>query len=172
MTYRAFPPIVTIEPWAEDDLELLRGINAPEMMHHLGGPESEEQVLARHRRYIALNDRDTGRMFRIVAGPDRVSVGSVGYWDHEWDGGIVAEVGWSVLPLYQGNGVAGAAMRLLIAVVRTGCRFEQIHAFPRVENAASNAVCRRLGFTLVGEVDFEYPQGNPIRSHDWRLDLA
>ncbi|MBD0382969.1 hypothetical protein [Paenibacillus sedimenti] len=39
---------VRIEHWAEGDLELLRRMNAPEMMEHLGGPETEDQILARH----------------------------------------------------------------------------------------------------------------------------
>jgi RimJ/RimL family protein N-acetyltransferase len=164
--------MVRIEPWGEGDLELLRAGNAAEMTKHLGGPEIAEKVLARHHRYVALNEGDTGRMFRIVASADLASVGSVGYWDHEWNGATVAEVGWMVLPPFQGRGIAVAAMRLLIDVVRAKGRYKRIHAFPNVENAASNAVCRRLGFTQLGEVDFEYPQGNPIRSRDWCLDLA
>jgi hypothetical protein len=35
----------------------------------------------------------------------------------------------------------------------------------------SNALCRSLGFELLGEHDFEYPTGHFIRCHDWRLDL-
>ena len=163
--------MVRIEPWDDGDIELLRAINAPEMTQHLGGPETEEKVVARHRRYVALNEGDTGRMFRIVARADGASVGSVGYWDHEWNGTTAAEVGWMVLPPFQGHGIAVAAMRLLIDVVRAGRRYERIHAFPSVENAASNAVCRRLGFTNFGEVDFEYPKGNPIRSVDWSVNL-
>ena len=47
-----------------------------------------------------------------------------------------------------------------------------MHAFPSVENAPSNAVCRRLGFELVEECESEYPPGTPMRCNDWRLDLA
>lgn len=173
MTDPAIPPSVTLEPWADEDLELLRRINAPEMTHFLGGSESDEQVLARHRRYLALSGQDGGQMFRVVAHPDAVPVGSVGYWDHESDDGVVvAEVGWSILPPYQGHGLAVAAMRALITVVSAGHGYARMHAFPRVENAASNAVCRRLGFLLTGEIDAEYPRGHPIRCHDWRIDLV
>jgi RimJ/RimL family protein N-acetyltransferase len=45
-----------------------------------------------------------------------------------------------------------------------------IHAFPSVANAASNAVCRKTGFQLLGEVDLEYPRGQPMRCNDWRLE--
>ena len=27
------------------------------------------------------------------------------------------------------------------------------------------------GFTLVGEMDFEYPPGNPIRCNDWQIEV-
>jgi hypothetical protein len=33
-------------------------------------------------------------------------------------------------------------------------------------------VCRKAGFTLLGETEFEYPPGHLMRSNDWRLDLA
>jgi RimJ/RimL family protein N-acetyltransferase len=44
-------------------------------------------------------------------------------------------------------------------------------AYPGVDNAASNAICRKLGFTLLGAEDFEYPPGHLMRCNDWRLDL-
>lgn len=49
-----------------------------------------------------------------------------------------------------------------------------LHAFPSVQNAPSNALCHRLGFTLRGACDFEYPAGSGavMRSNDWRLDLS
>jgi hypothetical protein len=42
-----------------------------------------------------------------------------------------------------------------------------------VENAPSNAICRKLGFTLVNVSEYEYPKdsGNIMRCNDWRLDL-
>jgi RimJ/RimL family protein N-acetyltransferase len=46
-----------------------------------------------------------------------------------------------------------------------------LHAFPSVENAPSNAICRKLGFTLLGPHEFEYPPGNLMQCNDWRLDL-
>jgi hypothetical protein len=45
-------------------------------------------------------------------------------------------------------------------------------AYPPVENAPSNAICRKLGFTLLGATDYEYPKGNPLRCNDWRLARA
>jgi RimJ/RimL family protein N-acetyltransferase len=80
------------------------------------------------------------------------------------------EVGWAVLPEFQGRGYATTAMTLLLDVISND-EPRPVHAFPSIDNAASNAVCRRLGFENLGAFDFEYPPGNPIRCNDWRLDL-
>jgi RimJ/RimL family protein N-acetyltransferase len=75
-----------------------------------------------------------------------------------------------VLPEHQGLGIAAAAARAVTARAVTGRRAE-LHAFPSVDHPASNSVCRRAGFALLGEVDFEYPPGRPMRCNDWWLRL-
>ncbi|MDQ1009122.1 RimJ/RimL family protein N-acetyltransferase [Streptomyces sp. V4I23] len=168
---------VRIEPWSEDDFELLCAVNAPELMDHLGGPETEEQLIMRHQRYVELSADRTGRgrMFRIVLaeGDDAGrSAGSVGFWEQTWDGEQIYESGWAVLPAFQGRGIATAATLAVIERARAERRHRTLHAFPSVDNVASNAVCRKAGFTLLGEREVEYPPGNVLRSHDWRLDLT
>jgi hypothetical protein len=64
---------VAIEPWTDEDLALLRASNTPEMTSYLGGSESEQKLLDRHRRYVEGRD-----MFRVVLLPDRAVVGSTG----------------------------------------------------------------------------------------------
>lgn len=165
---------IRIEPWSDGDLGILRRNNAPAMMAHLGGPETDEQVVARHERYLALNDRDTGQMFRIVFVPDGVAVGGIGLWDSEWQDEAIYETGWGVLPEYQGRGIATVAIGLVIAHARAVRRRRYLHAFPAVDNAPSNAVCQKAGFTLIGDHDEEYPPGSArwMRINDWRLDLT
>lgn len=157
---------VRLEPWAEGDFWLLERTNSTEMTEHLGGPESAEQLAARHRRYLALS---SGRMFRVVAGGE--TVGSIGFWGREWQGSAVYETGWGVLPEFRGRGLAARAARAVAGAARADGRHRHLHAFPSVSHAASNAVCRRAGFTLLGEVRFEYPKGTWISSNDWCLDL-
>src|SRR5512138_1658991 len=56
---------VTLQPWADADLPLLEKLlGDPEMMEHLGGPESLEQIRQRHERYLQLPETD--RMFVIL----------------------------------------------------------------------------------------------------------
>ncbi|MGO4496819.1 GNAT family N-acetyltransferase [Paenibacillus sp. 2RAB27] len=162
---------VTIVPWSELDLELLRLINAPEMMEHLGGPETEEQLAIRHKRYLEISGKGKGHMFSIVLLPDREAVGSIGYWDSHWQGEHVYEVGWSVLPSFQGRGLASSALQAAISHARSEAKFQWMHAFPSIHNPASNAVCRKLNFTLMSECEFEYPPGHFMQCNDWRLAI-
>ncbi|MFE5298318.1 GNAT family N-acetyltransferase [Streptomyces sp. NPDC056632] len=165
---------VRLEPWSDEDFALLHAVNAPELMGHLGGPESEEQLVARQRRYVELS-ADTGRpgsMFRIVLLPEETAAGSIGFWETSWDGEPVYETGWTVLPGCQGRGVATAATRAVVERARAEGRFRHLYAYPSTDNGPSNAVCRKAGFTLLGERDFEYPPGNPLRCNAWRLDLT
>jgi RimJ/RimL family protein N-acetyltransferase len=164
---------VRIDPWRDTDrfLDLQRRINAPEMMTHLGGPETDEQVIARHKRYAGIAEKGTGRMFGVVVLPEGEAAGGIGYWETELRGEQIYETGWSVLPEYQGRGIAVAAGEAVIASAAAERKHRYLHAFPKVTNPASNAICRKLAFELLGEMDFEYPKGHPIRCNNWRFDL-
>lgn len=163
---------VTLRPWSEDDLFLLEKLlGDPNMMAHLGGPESSEQILQRHHRYVRLPETGTGHMFKIVLIPGAEAVGSIGYWEKTWRDQLVYETGWSVLPAYQGQGIATKAAEAVIARARLEHRHQFMHAFPSVSNAASNAICQKVGFSLIEECQFEYPPGNIITVNDWRFDL-
>jgi RimJ/RimL family protein N-acetyltransferase len=157
---------VALASWEEGDLPLLQALlGDPAMMEHLGGPESPEKIASRHLRYL----REPGA-YKIVV--DGVSAGWVGYWEHEWRGEPAYEIGWSVLPGFQGRGVATAGTRLALEAARAGDGPRLVHAFPPPDNGPSNAVCRKCGFTLLGEVEFEYPKGVWGTSNDWVYDLS
>jgi RimJ/RimL family protein N-acetyltransferase len=163
-------PTVRLEEWTQADLILLRAANAPAMMAHLGGPETEDQLLGRHQRYLQPEEPDAGRMCAVVL-PDGGRAGIIGYWERTWQDELVYETGWGVLPAFQGRGIATAAARQIAALARAHRRHRYLHAFPAADNPASNAVCRKAGFTPCGETDFEYPPGNIMRCNDWQLEL-
>ena len=106
---RAKQNTVHIEPWGESDLVLLKKLlGDPAMTEHLGGPESDEQLAERHARYLRLADTGRDRMFKIIHEATGEAIGSVGYWERTWQGEQVYEIGWSVLPAFQGRGIASA----------------------------------------------------------------
>jgi RimJ/RimL family protein N-acetyltransferase len=161
---------VTLEPWGTGDLPLLeRLMGDPRLTEHLGGPEHTDKVRERQSRYECLEGGD--RMFKIIDVASSTGVGSVGFWTKAWRETGVYEVGWMVVPEFQGRGIAVAATAQAIELAKREDKHGFMHAFPNVENAPSNAICRKLGFALLGACVFEFPKGHFMTCNDWRLDL-
>lgn len=164
--------LVRLEPWDEADYPLVvKVMGDPRMTEHLGGPESPEKLADRHQRYVRLAASGKGRMFKIVDVATGQPAGSVGYWERSWRGEDVYEIGWSVIPEFQGRGIAAAATAQALEAARREGKHRFVHAVPSIDNGPSNAICRKLGFVLLEECEFEFPPGNPMRGNDWRLDL-
>jgi RimJ/RimL family protein N-acetyltransferase len=159
--------VAHIEPWDAADLPLLEKLNDPEMTRHVGGPESSEKLSERQSRY----EKADSRQYKVVVEAGGEGVGWVGYWERTWHDEQVWEIGWAVIPRFQGRGIASSATAQLIDRARAEHQLRYVHAFPMVENSASNAICRKLGFTLIGEIDFPARQGGFVRCNDWRFDL-
>jgi len=163
---------VRLEPWQRGDLPLLtKLLGDPAMTEHLGGPESPQKLAERQAKYERLAESGNDRMFKIVLADTDEGVGSVGYWERRWNDEDVYEIGWSVLLGYQGRGIATAATELAIDAARDAGGHRFVFAYPSVENEPSNAICRKLGFDLERETEFEYPPGHMMRCNVWRLDL-
>lgn len=163
---------VHLEPWSDDDLHVLQiTLGDPEMMRYLGGIESPEKLVERQQRFVEMTDPAQGLMFTVVDDATGDKTGSVGYWEKSWNDDEVYETGWLIARAFQGRGIATAATAQLIERLRETAVRRYLHAFPNVENEASNAICRKLGFELLAEHEFEYPKGSFMRCNDWRLDL-
>jgi RimJ/RimL family protein N-acetyltransferase len=164
---------IALLPWSDDDLWAVeRFLTDPEMMRHLGGPQSHEQVLDQHERFLDAGKSGTGQMFKIVLRPASDAIGNIGYWDKMWRQELIYETGWMIFPEYQGRGYASEALAMLVAQLRREHADRSLHAFPAMTNGPSNSLCRKLGFTNLGEHEFEYPAGHPLQCNDWRLDLS
>jgi RimJ/RimL family protein N-acetyltransferase len=159
---------VTLETWAEADLPLLERANTPEMTRFVGGPETPEQLVERNRRYLRLMAAGTAEMYRIEV--DGTPAGGIGFWQVDHEGTPAYETGWNTLPEFQGRGVAGEALRMLIArVVARGDR-DLLVAYPGIENPASNALCRGAGFAHVGSGTAPW-RGGELTYNVWTLAL-
>jgi RimJ/RimL family protein N-acetyltransferase len=76
-----------------------------------------------------------------------------------------------VVPEFQGRGIAVAATAQAIELAKHDDKGRFMHAFPSVDNASSNSICRKLGFELLEPCEFEFPKGHFMTCNDWRLDL-
>ena len=158
----------TLKPWGSGDLPLLeRLMGDPHMTEHLGGPERPDKLHERQGRYERLESGDC--MFKIVDVASGVGVGSVGFWTKEWRDEQAYEIGWMVVPEFQGRGIAAAATAQAIEPARRDDKHRFMHAFPDVDNAPSNAICRKLGFELLEACEFEFPKGRPLLGRSRQL---
>lgn len=144
----------------------------PVMMAELGGPlprEGIEEKVARDVQAAAVGDAWIKMIVPGDAAPEVVA-GSVALWSRDEDGGEpVTEIGWMVLPEFQGRGLAKRAVRMLLELARDDARWGLVHAFPGTTNSPSNGICRSLGFRFAGERDVTFA-GRVLRSNHWVIN--
>ncbi|MDN3023901.1 GNAT family N-acetyltransferase [Streptomyces sp. S.PB5] len=143
----------------------------PVMMKELGGPVPRDDIEDKVRRDAEEAAADTSWIKMIVPDPGRPEVvaGSVCVWSHDQDEKPFSEIGWMVLPEFQGRGIGKLATRILLERAGEDGRWGEIHAFPATGNAASNGICAALGFRLLGETDVDFA-GRIIHSNHWMID--
>lgn len=162
---------IALKEYCNDDLWLTEKLELnPEIMGDMGGPTPKDVLRrAHHQRVRAVAGRFAW-YFTIV--PDGVDqpVGTVGIWPTELLHSPINEMGWMVLPEYQGHGYGTAAAREALSRARFEQRWRLIHALPCVSNMPSNAICKRLGFSLNGEIQLAY-RNQTLWANDWVIEL-
>jgi RimJ/RimL family protein N-acetyltransferase len=162
---------VELVPYSEEHLDLTRALECdPEVMRELGGPADAADIPRLHRMRVETVANGEW-WFVIVPEPSGPPAGTIGIWESRFREAPIHEVGWTVLPDFQGRGIATEALRVVIDRARSDPRFDRIHAFPGVSNAPSNALCRRAGFTHVEEYDVRF-RDRPLRVNHWELDVS
>ncbi|HEX3678911.1 MAG TPA: GNAT family N-acetyltransferase [Galbitalea sp.] len=144
----------------------------PAMMAELGGPLPRNGIEAKLDTDVRKTRADDYWVSMIVpdlAAPDIVA-GTVGLWSHEdGDDAGLTEIGWMVLPEFQGQGYAKRAVRAVLERARDDGRWGVVHAYPGVSKAASNALCRSVGFTFGGERTVPFA-GRELHTNHWLID--
>ncbi|WP_234538892.1 GNAT family N-acetyltransferase [Streptomyces shenzhenensis] len=145
----------------------------PVMMRDLGGPLPRDGMEDKVRRDAEEAAAGTSWIKMIVPDPGapEVVAGGVCVWAHDEGGEPVSEIGWMVLPEFQGRGLGKLATRALLEQARDEDRWGDIHAFPATVNGPSNGICRSLGFRLLGEVDVDFAD-RVIHSNHWVITPA
>ena len=157
-----------LAPYTDADMWLVEALETdPRVMADLGGPRLRDEIPGIHGRRLD-HGPNKGWYLKIVPEPGAPPVGAIMIWRSDWDGTAIAEVGWTILFEHQGKGYGSAALAALLDFVRREGGWGDLHAFPGVTNGASNALCRKFGFELIGETDIEYA-GRTLRANHWVL---
>ena len=153
----------------------------PVMMAELGGPLPRDGMAAKVRRDVETVATGGGWIKMILpdAAAPHVVAGSVVLWSHEDEEpdpadpapASLSEIGWMVLPEFQGRGLAKQAVRELLRLAHEDGRWGRVHAFPGATNGPSNGICRSLGFTLHGQRDVTFAD-RILHSNHWSIDPA
>ncbi|MER6500622.1 GNAT family N-acetyltransferase [Streptomyces sp. NPDC001455] len=143
----------------------------PEMMADLGGPLPREGIADKVRRDVRKAADDLAWIKMIIPDPTEPDMvaGTVNLWSHDTDDGPVSEIGWMVLPEFQRRGLGKRAVRALLEQARDQDRWGLVHAFPATGNAASNGICRSVGFRFLSETDRTFA-GRVLRTNHWVMD--
>ncbi|MFD9000349.1 GNAT family N-acetyltransferase [Streptomyces sp. NPDC059582] len=143
----------------------------PVMMAELGGPLPREGIEDKVRRDAreAAADLSWIRMIVPDPGTPEVVAGSVALWSHDPGEGPLSEIGWMVLPEFQGRGVGKRAVRILLEQARDENRWGVVHAFPATGNGPSNGICRSLGFRPLGQGEVTFA-GRVLHTRHWAID--
>jgi RimJ/RimL family protein N-acetyltransferase len=164
---------IELVPYEARDLELTVALETdPVVMKELGGPTPRADLDVVHDR--RMRSAEFGDLWLTIVLPGAAEeprrIGQIGVFNSARGGEPVHEAGWSLLPQFHGRGIGSRALAMLIARLRNDGGSELIHAYPSVGNAASNALCEKLGFELAGQASFPY-RGTELRCNHWQLRL-
>ena len=157
-----------LRPLTRNDEHLYERVYTdPRMWVDLGGV-IERDMAVKLEHDVASMEADRHWVLVIVT-DDGADAGTVSLWDHEWEGETIDEVGWMVLPEYQGRGLASAGVAEALRRADEAARWRRLHAFPATTNAPSNALCRKHAFALRGPVEYTY-MGRTLAVNHWVRD--
>jgi RimJ/RimL family protein N-acetyltransferase len=160
--------VVVLRPYGEGDRELTLALESDAAVKRdLGGPIGAAEAERIHEDRLA---RMAGGELFYTIGVARETAGVAAVFRSPWAGGVIHEAGVMLLPGRAGRGVGREALRQLGERARDELGLAELHGFTAVTNAAGNAICRRLGWSVREEVDLDY-EGRPLRCNHWVLDL-
>jgi RimJ/RimL family protein N-acetyltransferase len=156
-------------PYSDEHLSLTLATETdPDVMKYPGGARPREAVVRVHGTRVAL--AASGGLYFVIVEDERPA-GQIGIWQGVHEGAQIHEMGWTLLPEFQGRGLVTAAGREVLERARARPEMREVWAFPGIDNGASNAICRKLGFEQAGETEIEF-SGRKLRVNEWRIRLS
>lgn len=140
-----------LRPIVSSDLEnIYKGLSHPDVIKYYGvSYDSMEATLEQMKWYASLEKEETGAWWAICRKDDAVFLGAAGL-NYRSAQHNKAEIGFWLLPEYQGMGIIREAVPLVCAYGFTEMGLHRIEAWIETENDKSRKAVSALGFQHEG----------------------
>lgn len=123
-----------------------------DIMRYLGGKTFDRIQAYRHMAYLVGHWQFLGYgYYAVEEKATGTLVGRVGYTNQP--GWPAFELGWTIIPEYQGRGYATEAARMLLQYAFTTLDQPRVTSLIHPDNAPSRRVAEKLGQTIEGETE-------------------
>jgi RimJ/RimL family protein N-acetyltransferase len=172
-----------------DDLPLYEKLFMnEEYMKYLGGVQTQERTHKMFQSHLNHSNSGKGKILKVIPEDEDFEekfsivqsmkededyfdyhrgVGTVCVWHGFFQDKVVTELGWGILPRYQGLGLATKALKMFVHLIEeTEPQWGDLHAFTGSDNIASNRLCQKVGFQSLGEVTIDF-DGHDLPSNHY-----
>ena len=162
---------VRLRGWHETDRAPFAAMNAdPQIMRHLGPPQSRTESDASIDRQIALMAAGEPAFWAAERVADGAFLGFIGVKPISFATPFAPgyEIGWRLAHEHWGKGYASEGARAALDHAFAAYKLDVIYAITVPANLPSQAVMWRIGMTRVAGGDFDHPlleAGDPLRRH-------
>jgi len=155
----------------EEDVALRISMETdPAMMAELGGPISKERIEKAYSKALQSIAAGTCWCFKIIPDGSQTAAGTMAIWLSSWRDEPINEMGWMILPQFQGKGLASQAAKQILHMAKAQTKFQFVHAFPGISNLPSNAICRKAGFSKLEECEVDYAE-RILQCNHWVIQV-
>jgi len=106
-------------------------------------------------KIMTLQNNSEGLMWAITYREDPKLIGTIGIWNIVKER-AQAEIGYELLPQYQGKGIMLEALRSALKVAFESLKLETVVAHPRGDNLKSIRLLEKYGFINTHQTDGAY----------------
>ncbi|TRZ44408.1 GNAT family N-acetyltransferase [Robertkochia solimangrovi] len=138
----------------DDEAFLLELMNSPKFLQYIGDRNLKtiEEVSAYiDSKFRAQYDRLGFSNFTLIRKADGIKIGSCGLYDREGLDGL--DLGYALLPNFEGSGFAYEAARALSKVAYQQLGIELLLAITTKDNKASQKLLEKLGFEYAKDIN-------------------
>ncbi len=165
-------PRLMLDSLSEQDWPLfLRLYQDPEVQRYISDPMDITDIRRRFELRLMRWEKTASHWLCLVIREKESgeAIGLTGFLA-EWSPLQQAEVGYAMLPSYQGNGFAQESLLAVLAFGFRQCQFHKMKATVTVGNQASRRLLERCGFQLEGTLRDNYQLGGQW-CDDWVLGM-